>query len=158
MLACRLCRVPLNAPLETECCPVCKPIRPNLVVVGEDEEEAPSLAGVGNESLNAVRDQIRYHKGILKTNPGNGKVEQKLVSCINALAKLTGEVRKLQDDAHKTVAAMSFAERLEMFIDWIFTLPPAYRTALLERVDQAEKTLAMPAPADVPTRALPSGN
>jgi hypothetical protein len=141
MLACRLCRVPLSA---HEGCAVCNPVRHNLVAVGETDEERPSLAGTANEAIQALRDQVRHHKGILKTNPGNGKSEGGLVKCTNALAKIVGETRKLQDDGFKVVEAMSFQERLEMFIGWYMDLPPSYRLMLRERMTDHEVRVSAP--------------
>jgi hypothetical protein len=141
MLACRLCRVPLSA---EKGCAHCDPVRQNLVVLGETEEERPSLAGTSNEAIHGLRDQIKYHKGILKTNPGSTKSEDSLVKCTNALAKIVGETRKLQDDGFKVVEAMSFQERLEMFIGWYVDLPPAYRLSLRERMADHEVRISAP--------------
>lgn len=141
MLACRVCRIPLSA---QEGCAVCNPVRHNLVAVGETEEERPSLAGTSNEAIQGLRDQIRHHKGILKTNPGSSKSEDALVKCTNALAKIVGETRKLQDDGTKVVEAMSFQERLEMFLGWYFELPPAYRLMMRERMAEHEAALSRP--------------
>lgn len=141
MLACRACRIPMSASMG---CAVCNVARANLVVVGESEDERPSLAGTGNEALSALRVQILHHAGILKTNPGNGKSESGLIACTNALAKLTGEVRKLQDDGKKAVDAMAFTERCELFIGWYMDLPPAYRLAMREKMADHEVAVSKP--------------
>jgi hypothetical protein len=143
MLACRLCRIPLSA---QEGCAVCNPVRRNMVVVGETEDERPSLAGTGHEALRAVRAQIIHHAGILKTNPGNGKSESGLISCTNALAKLVGEVRKLQDDGYKAVEAMSWEERMKLFLGWYMDLTPAYRLSLREKMADHEVAVSKPVP------------
>ena len=141
MFACRLCRIPLSA---EKGCAVCDTTRRNLVVVGETEDERPSLAGVGNEALSALRFQIQHHAGILETNPGNGKSEGGLIACSNALSKLTGELRKLQDDGKKTVDAMSFQERAELFVTWYIDLPPAYRQLMREKMADHEVAVSKP--------------
>lgn len=150
MLACRLCRIPLSAdPTLNKGCAVCDPVRRNLVAVGEDEEERPSIAGVGNEAMTAVRDQIRFLKAQLKDDKESAKAvkfESRLLAATNTLAKLTGEVRKLQDDGYKVVEAMSFQERLEMFLGWYMDLPPAYRLMMRERM--AEHEVHVSAPVD----------
>jgi uncharacterized Zn finger protein (UPF0148 family) len=151
LLACRACRIPLSA--QTGCA-VCQTARHNLVVVGETEQERPSLAGVGNEALEGLRDQITHFKDILATNPGNGQVTGKLVACTNALSKLTGELRKLQDDGKKTVDAMSFAERTELFVGWYMDLPPPYRLQLRERMAEHEVAVSAPIPADPTEKVL----
>jgi hypothetical protein len=125
-------------------CAVCNVTRQNLVVVGETEEERPSLAGTGNEALSALRRQILHHAEILSTNPGNGKSESGLIACTNSLSKLVGEVRKLQDDGKKTIDAMAFTERAELFVEWYMDLPPAYRTMLRDRMADHEVTISAP--------------
>lgn len=147
MLACRLCRVPLSA---EKGCAVCDTVRRNLVAVGEDEEERPSIAGVGNEAMSAVRDQIRHLKSKLKDDKDSAaavKFEARLLAATNTLAKLTGEVRKLQDDGYKVVEAMSFTERMEMFLGWYMELPSAYRLALRERMTDYEAHISAPVKA-----------
>lgn len=141
MLACRLCRIALSAP---EGCAVCNPVRRNMVVLGETEEDRPSLSGTGNEALRAVRAQIKHHADILKTNPGNGKSESGLLACTNALAKLVGEVRKLQDDGYKAVEAMSFEERMKLFVGWYMDLTPTYRLTLREKMADHEVAVSKP--------------
>lgn len=151
MLACRLCRVPLSA---QDGCAVCNPMRRNLVAVGEQEEDRPSLSGVGNEAVTAMRSQVAHVRGKLKDNRDDVKAEARLVSLTNALAKLVGEVRKLQDDGYKAVEAMSFHERAEMFVDWFGSLPPAYRRTLQEKMADFEARIAQPVAAPVKAEVL----
>lgn len=157
MFACRMCRVPLSA---ASGCAVCNSMRQNLVVVGETEDESPSLPSVGGEAMTIMRDQIRHHKGVLKTNPGNGEYQAKFLACVNSLAKLTGEVRKLQDDGYKAIEAMSFTERAKLFVEWYAGLPSAYRTGLTEQMAEHERALSAPVPAAAagPTPQLPEGD
>lgn len=143
MLACRACRVPLSA---IAGCALCDPVRQNLVVVGESEEERPSLPDLGADMVRLLRDQMKRLKDLLKDDPDDPASVSRLLAAGNTAAKVIGEVRKLQDDGKKAIEAMSFVERAELFIDWVTALPPAYRQSLIERLQQWEKQNAQPVP------------
>jgi hypothetical protein len=145
MFACRLCRIPLSA---AEGCAVCNPVRRNLVVVGEREEDRPSLSGVGAEVVSLLREQLARVKKLLKDAPDSEKAGKRLIALANSTAKVIGEVRKLQEDGAAAVENMAFAERAEMFIDWVTGLPPAYRRSLVERLAEYEAKIAAPVPEE----------
>lgn len=140
-LACRACRVPLSA---IAGCALCDPVRQNLVVVGEQEEDRPSLAGVSAEAVAAIRKQLATVRVHLKTNEDDLKAEGRLIGLTNSLTKLVGEARKLQDDGKKAIENMAFAERAELFIEWYAALPPAYRQSMRERMADHEVQVAAP--------------
>lgn len=150
MFACRLCRVPLSA---SEGCASCNPMRRNLVVVGETEDERPSLSGVSAETVAVLRAQVSHLRASLKDDPDDEAAHKRFIATSNALAKIIGEARKLQDDGAAAVEAMSFQERAAMFIEWVTTLPPAYRRNLREQLDDFEAKIAAPVGA---TEDLPS--
>jgi len=141
MYACRLCRVPLSA---SDGCDLCNPMRHNLVVVGENEDERPSLSGVSAEVVTALRGQITAHGRALKADPTDDVAHRKLVASANSLAKVLGEARKLQEDGTDAVNNMSFAERAKLFIEWVTELPPAYRRSLVEQIADYEAKIAAP--------------
>lgn len=143
-LACRACRKPL---LAQEGCGVCNPWRKNLVVLGETDEERPSLATVSNEAVNALRAQLRDYKDALRTAKGEDRDElhAKQRAVAGALSKLLDAARKIQTDGVQAIARMSFKERAELFIEWFMTLPAVYREALRKEMDAHEAKLALPA-------------
>lgn len=150
MLACRLCRVPMSAPAG---CAHCDPVRRNLVVVGEREDDSPSLAGVGNDVVRMIKGRLDDIKDALKKATGKerDRAEARLISFANATAKVIGEVRKLQDDGYKAVEALSFQERAAMFIEWVTSLPPAYRRMLQEQMADFEAKISAPLPEVQPS-------
>lgn len=141
MFACRICRVPLTA---ESGCVLCDPVRRNLVVVGEREEDRPSLSGIGAEVVTLLREQVARVRKLLKDDPDSERAGKRLIALSNSVAKVIGEVRKLQEDGAAAVENMSFAERAEMFIDWVTGLPPAYRRTLTERLAEYEAKIAAP--------------
>lgn len=147
MLACRLCRVDLSAPTG---CDVCEPVRRNLVVVGEAEEDRPSLSGVGAEIVRMLRDEMSEIRELQRKD--KAKAQPRLLAAANTVAKVIGEVRKLQDDGKKAIEAMSFAERAQLFIEWYAALPPAYRMNVQEQ--QAEHEARIRAPIETEQKAL----
>lgn len=149
MLACRLCRVEISAPTG---CSVCEPIRANLVVLGEDEDERPSLSGIGADVVRLLKDQLSDTREQLKKNKRDEKAGARLNTLANTTAKVIGEVRKLQDDGKKAIEAMSFSERAELFIAWYAALPPAYRTNIREQ--QADHEVRVSAPIQAKTEQL----
>ena len=141
MLACRLCRVPISAQAG---CAACDTVRRNLVVVGEDDEDRPSLSGTSAEAVGMLRDQMANVRGRLKLNPLSMVDEKRALAISNALAKLVETARKLQVDGVTAVEGMSFAERADLFISWYVALPPAYRMNVRDRFAEYEAEVAKP--------------
>lgn len=153
MLACRNCRISLDA--QTGCA-ICDPVRKHLVVVGEDEIERPSLSGTGHEVVAALRGQLKEVRERLRIDPTDVRAEGRLLAIGNTAAKVLESVRKLQADGVSAVENMSFSERAELFVSWIQELAPAYRAALRDKWDAWERELSKPrAPDQLP---LPSGS
>lgn len=143
MLACRLCRVPLSA---TTGCTVCDPVRRNLVVVGEDEDDRPSLTGVAAELVAVLRGQVKQVRLELSNLPTDTDLEKRALSLGNTLSKVLESARKLQVDGKRAVEHLSFAERAELFITWVTSLPPVYRRSLTDRLAKWEADIARPQP------------
>lgn len=145
-LACRACRKPL---LATSGCGVCNPWRTNLVVLGETEEERPSLAAVSNEAVNALRAQLRDYKAELATKGLSAEDKMTLHihqrSVAGALSKLLDAARKIAGDGLTAITLLSFKERAQLFVDWYLTLPSVYREALRSQMEQDEARLSLPA-------------
>lgn len=145
-LACRACRKPL---LATEGCGVCNPWRKNLVVLGETEEERPSLAAVSTEAVNALRAQLRDYRADLSKKGLDAEERDRLHAAqravAGALSKLLDAARKIQGDGLAAISRMSFKERAELFVEWFMTLPAVYREALRKELDTHEAHLALPA-------------
>jgi hypothetical protein len=150
-LACRSCRKPL---LAKEGCGVCNDWRRNLVVLGETEEERPSLATVSNEAVNALRAQLRDYKTRLGAkgikDEDIDRLHDRQRSVAGALSKLLDAARKIQGDGLQAISRMSFKERAELFVEWYLTLPPVYREALNKELATAEARLALPAATETP--------
>jgi hypothetical protein len=144
MLACRGCRVPLSA---ESGCSLCDPIRKHLVVVGEDEEDRPSLAATGGEIVSALRTRLKIIKRLLKDENDPKalmQLESRLLAVANTAAKMLESARKIQTDGVQAVEQMSFSERAELFIDWVTSLTPAYRKSLRDKWDEWESQVSKP--------------
>lgn len=141
MLACRTCRVSLAA---NSGCAICNPIRKNLTVIGETEEEKPSLANSSNEVVLALRAQLKTIKEAIRAGDDVVKAETRLLALANTMSKVLESARKLQDDGIAAVENMSFAEKAEMFIQWVTSLPPGFRNTLRAKWDEWEQLEAKP--------------
>ena len=130
-------------------CAVCDPMRKNLVVVGEDEEDRPSLSGTSAEVVSLLRGQVKHVRGELERNPSSALSEKRALALGNTLAKVIETARKLQADGRAAVDAMSFQERKELMVHWYTDLAPQYRNAVREAMAQYEVQVSTP----VPTRA-----
>lgn len=140
MLACRNCQVNIAA---SAGCVICNPIRKHLVVIGEDEDERPSLATASNEIVSALRKQLRIIKQSL-TGDTMIESEKRLVSIANTMSKVLESARKLQEDGLGVIENMSFPEKAELFIAWITELPPAYRQSLRDKWESWETETSKP--------------
>lgn len=140
-LACRACRVPMSSTLG---CAVCDPMRRNLVVVGEDEEDRPSLSGTAAEVVAVLRAQVGHVKGELERNRASALHEKRALALANTMAKVLESARKLQVDGAAAVEAMSFQERKELFVTWYTDLAPQYRNAVREAFAQYEVEVSKP--------------
>lgn len=141
MLACRICRVSLAAPLG---CDVCNTVRQNLVAIGESEDDRPSLSGVGAEVVSDLRLLLKNNRAKLKADPEDDAAADRLLALGNTLSKVLESARKLQSDGVTAVANMAFSERAALFINWVTSLPPAHRAALKEQLDKFEAEIAQP--------------
>lgn len=143
MLACRNCRVPISA---NSGCAICNPIRKHLVVVGEDEEDRPSLSVASNEIVSALRQQLRVIRmAILSPDPKvSASSETRLMALANTMSKVLESARKLQVDGMSAVENMSFPERAELFISWVTELAPAYRESLKAKWEAWELSESKP--------------
>src|SRR6478609_1120905 len=139
MLACRLCRIPINA---AKGCAHCDPVRENLVVVGENEDDKPSLSGTSSEVVRLMRNQLKQIDKDLKANPASQMHEKRLIAISNAVAKLLETARKLVADGVSAVENMSFREQAELFIEWFAGLAPAYRSDVLTKFAAFEQHIA----------------
>lgn len=141
MLACRACRVPINA---AQGCAVCQTVRENLVVVGEDEDENPSLSGTGALGVKLLRARLVQLDKELKANPTSKDAEKRLLAATNAVAKLLETARKLLQDGVSAVESMSFREQCELFITWFAALAPTYRADVLAKCANFEAEISKP--------------
>jgi len=141
LLACRLCRVPINA---TKGCAVCDPVRQNLAVVGEDDEDKPSLSGTASLGVELLNRQLRDVDKDLKTNPKSPSAESRLMKLANTAAKLLETSRKLIQDGVSAVETMSFREQCELFVAWYAGLAPAYRADVMTKFAEHEREISKP--------------
>lgn len=137
MLACRICRIPMEAP---QGCQICNPIRNNLIAVGENEEDKPSLAGVAQEVVSDIKLRLK----LIRAEEPTVDNERRLLGLANTAAKVLESARKLQADGIDAVAAMSFTERTDLFLTWYTNLPPAYRGSVREKLAEYEVDIAKP--------------
>lgn len=141
-LACRACRRPL---LGKDGCAVCSPWRKNLVVVGEAEEERPSLANVSAEAVRSLREQVRHYEAALKAAKTVDDQESYRAlqrSVAGSLGKLLDAARKIQTDGLAAIERMSFAERAKLFVEWFMSLPTIYRERVKAEMEKHEGALS----------------
>lgn len=143
MLACRACRVAIAAPTG---CELCNTVRQNLVVVGETEEDRPSLSGTSAEMVALLRTMLTKLKTDLKANPSSAVHQNNALKLSNALSKLLETSRKLVQDGVDAVEQMSFREQCALFVQWYGTLAPAYRADVLTQFQAFEAEIAAPVP------------
>jgi hypothetical protein len=138
MLACRACRIPLNA---DSGCALCNPIRKHLVLVGEDEDDRPSLSATGGEIVSALRKRLKAVDGALKHENDQDKIEsleRRLIAIGNSASRVLESARKIQVDAVNVMDNMSFAEKAELFVEWVINLTPDYRKAFMVKMNELE--------------------
>lgn len=128
-------------------CAVCDPMRRNLVVVGEDEEDRPSLSGTAHEIVAVLRDRVKHVRTLLQANTNSVDAEKRAMALGNTLAKVIESARKLQQDGVAAVSNMSFQERKELFVAWYTELAPAYRQAVREAFELYEAEVSRPVPS-----------
>lgn len=141
MLACRACRVPINA---AKGCAVCDEVRANLVVVGEDEDDKPSLSGTASEGVTLLRRMLKQVEKDLKANPTSDVQVKRALAINNTIAKVLETARKLVQDGLSAVEQLSFREQAELFIGWFAALAPAYRADVLAKCANFEQEIAKP--------------
>ena len=139
--ACRMCRVDIAA---TKGCAVCDPLRSMLVVVGEQDDERPSLSGTAADNVALLRAQLKHCKEKLLAQPDSTVQEARLLKISNTMAKVLETARKLLADGMAVMETMSFAEKKELFVVWYSDLTPAYRNAVREAFAEFEAQIARP--------------
>lgn len=123
-------------------------------MVGETEDERPSLAEVSAEAIAALREQTRSYAKRLKggckacgrteDDDGGERLRGNQRAAAGAMAKLLDSARKIQEDGLAVVSLMSFPERAELFVTWYTELPPVYRSRLRDQMSEWETRLALP--------------
>lgn len=143
MLACRLCRVPIQS---LDGCAVCRDFKTNLIAVDEDQDEKPSLSEVSHEVIANLRAISRKAKQYLGNAETFDKGAGLAMKAGNTASKVLEAARKLQTDGVEAIKNMSFLERAELFIGWYAALPPPYRVKVRLGQDQLESknNLALP--------------
>jgi hypothetical protein len=144
--ACRLCRVSVAA---STGCSVCDPLRALLVVVGEGEDDRPSLSGTAAENVAMLKKQLVNCKEKLAVQPDSTIQEARLLKISNTMAKVLETARKLLADGMAVMETMSFAEKKELFVVWYSDLAPAYRNAVREAFADYEASISKPLPPEV---------
>lgn len=143
-LGCRFCRVSLAAQTG---CSVCDEWRKQFIVVGQDEDEKPSLSGTAHEVVAVLRSQLKTVKGELDRNPNGQLAEKRALAIGNTMAKVLETARKLTQDGVAAVEKLSFQERKELFVSWYTDLAPPYRNAVREAFAEYEVAVSRPIPA-----------
>lgn len=141
MLACRACRIAINA---AQGCAICDPVRANLVVVGEQEDDRPSLAGTAALGVTVLNRQLKAIDAELKKVPSSATHEKRAIAVSNAVAKLLETARKLVADGVSAVETMSFREQAELFVGWFANLAPAYRADVMSKFAAFEQEISKP--------------
>ncbi len=119
-------------------------MRANLAVLGEDEDERPSLAGTAAEGVGLLRTMLNQVRKDLKANPTSDVQVKRALAINNTIAKVLETARKLVADGVSAVASMSFREQAELFIGWYANLAPAYRADVMAKFASYEQEIAKP--------------
>jgi hypothetical protein len=125
-------------------CAHCDPVRENLVVVGETEDDRPSLSGTASEGVRLLRARLVQLEKDLKANPASAAHEKRLIGVSNAVAKLLETARKLVQDGVSAVESMSFREQAELFVGWFAALSPPYRADVMAKCLNFEQEISKP--------------
>jgi hypothetical protein len=141
MLACRACRVPIAA---AKGCAICDPVRTNLVVVGEDEDDKPSLSGTASLGVSILNRQLRDVEKNLKANGRSVTDEKRAIALTNAISKLLETSRKLMQDGVDLMETYSFREQAELFVGWFANLSPPYRADVMAKFAAFEQEISKP--------------
>lgn len=141
MLACRACRIAIAA---AQGCAICQPVRDNLVVVGEQEDDKPSLAGTAALGVGVLNRQLKQVEKDLKAVPTSQGHEKRAIALSNAIAKLLETARKLVADGVSAVETMSFREQAELFVGWFASLSPPYRADVMAKFAAFEQEISKP--------------
>lgn len=142
MLVCRNCRISLAA--DNYGCAICNSMRKHITVIGEEEDDKPSLASTSNELVTTLRAALKKLREDIKSGEDPPRCETRLLALGNTMSKVLESARKLQDDGISAVEQMSFTEKAEMFVSWIASLPPGFRKNLREQWDSWELEEAQP--------------
>lgn len=135
MLACRLCRYPINS---LDGCDVCRDFKKNLVAVNEDDEEQPSLTVVSQEIIVNLRALSRRAKQLMENSETFDKGATLAMKAGNTASKVLEAARKLQTDGLEAIKNMSFLERARLYIGWYASLPGPYRLKVRAGQDKLE--------------------
>lgn len=132
VLACRGCH---HALASDAGCALCLSVKPHLVVTSAIDEDAVPLATVATEAVGVLRKQLFQLKNMAKLSPSyDAVVSGEARAVANTIAKLLDSARKVVQDGADAVGAMSFQERLALFMEWTGSLPGAYRRKLIDQL------------------------
>ena len=143
--SCRSCRKPIQA---TEGCAVCKPLKPVLVITGDEQ---PSLVDVSNAMVKDLQQQQQDYRTELASMAKvvfdeeglnlREQVRSAQRAVANTLSKLLDAARKLLADRTKAVDMMTVKEQRDLFIAWYGDLPSATRQEFYAALSSVETEL-----------------
>lgn len=142
-IRCRLCRKPYSMP---EGCDVCEEAKKNITWPAMADGEGLDAIGwqaarLLKTNLDALEREMENHKLKGHYSPQFATEASKLG---RAVTHLLTELRKLEATEANRLSNATYAEKVELFLDWIGQLPREHQERLLTR---AVKLLG-PAPED----------
>ena len=133
-LVCRACNKTFA---NFEGCEICKPAKDNLVYPELDERiDAFSLSKQSARIIGQLLDRLEAdidNHNLQTFHPGWAK-DVSLLS--RALAVLLNEIRKYEQSGALEATKLSFEDKAQLMLQWVESLPPEPRRALLQQTNQ----------------------
>lgn len=144
---CRLCSHQLKA---TAGCDSCLPLKPNIVwpVLGASEDATATATGLTQETARMLRRQLRKLKTAENNQAGySSELTTEMVKLARVIKELAGEVRKLEDRESAEYAALSYTEKVSLFVEhFVIPLPEEHQRDLLALMQRVIDEQAAPLP------------
>ena len=139
-IKCRICGRHYGEP---EGCPTCRQAKANIVWPAEAESEI-DLLGMSRKALRLIemnldrleRDMTRWSKADTEEGFYNPTQAKEAAMLGRSFAFMLAEARKLEDRDEKKVALMGYAERVELFMDFLDSLPQEHQRNVIRSLSE----------------------
>lgn len=116
------------------------------MVPGETPNEHLDLQELADQTAILLRSQMKALGRAIDKERGvyNAALAKEARDNAVALAKVLENARKLHKEGSAAVNRMSFAERVQLVLEWYQSLPVAHRRAVLKQFTDADARLGGP--------------